>query len=198
TTRRRLVLLGAGAFLFALFATPSGQFQNEFLRTERAFSAARISVFSLATGTIGGLGVLVGGRLADVRGRRLVIAVGVSGGIVATVASYAARGWPLWAWSAAGSILGYAVAPALGVYGPELFPTRQRSQATGVVALLYAAGGVVGLLVVGTLSQRFGTFAPAFVVLAVGPVALVVLILRAFPETARRSLEDLNPGDGDP
>ncbi len=134
TDRRRLLLLCTGGFLFSLFATPSGQFQNEYLRTERLFSAARISEFSLVCGTIGGIGVLLGGRLADLRGRRLVAAVGAGGGIVTTLALYLARGWPLWAWGIGDSLLGYAVAPALGVYGPELFPTWQRSRATGVVA----------------------------------------------------------------
>jgi MFS family permease len=195
---RRLLLLCTGGFLFSLFATPSGQFQNEYLRTERAFTAARISEFSLICGTIGGLGVLIGGRLADLRGRRLVAAVGAGGGIVTTLALYLARGWPLWAWGIADSILGYAVAPALGVYGPELFPTWQRSRATGVVAVAYAAGGVVGLVTAGALSGHFGTFAPAFAILAVGPALMVVLIVRAYPETAQRSLEELNPGDAVP
>lgn len=190
---RRLALLCAGGFLFALFVTPSSQFQNEFLRTERAFSATRISVFSLFCGTIGGVGVLLGGRLADLRGRRLVAAVGAGGGIITTVAMFASRGWPLWAWGVADSILGYAVAPALGVYGPELFPTWQRSRSTGLVGLAYAAGGVVGLVAAGALSDRFGTFAPAFAVLAIGPAILVALIIWAYPETAQRTLEELNP-----
>ena len=193
--RGRLVLLCAGAFLYALFATPSGQFSNEYLRTERGFSAARISAFSLITGTIGSLGVMIGGRLADVRGRRQVAAVGVGAGIVTTVASYATHGWPLWAWGIADSLLGYGVAPALGVYGPELFPTSLRSRATGVIGILFAAGGVAGLILTGVLSSAIGTLAPAFAILAVGPVVLVVLIVVAYPETAGRELEDLNPED---
>jgi MFS family permease len=196
--RRRLVLIASGAFLFALFATPSSQFQNEFLRTERAFSASRISLFTLVCGTIGGLGVMIGARLADVRGRRAVAAVGVGAGIVTTLASYLTRGWPLWAWGISGNLLGYAVGPALAVYGPELFPTSLRSRSTGVVAVLYAAGGVVGLVVTGVLSSHFGTLAPAFAVLAVGPLILVVLIIRSYPETAGQELEDLNPGDRSP
>jgi MFS family permease len=194
--RGRLGLLGAGSFLYALFATPSSQFHNEFLRTERGFSAAKISAFSLITGTIGSLAVMVGGRLADVRGRRQVAAVGVGAGIVTTVAAYAAHGWPLWAWGVADNLLGYGVAPAIGVYGPELFPTSLRSRATGVIGILYAAGGVVGLIATGVLSSAIGTLAPAFAILAVGPAAMVVLIVVAYPETAGRELEDINPEDG--
>jgi MFS family permease len=197
-SRKRLLLLCTGGFLVALFATPSGQFHNEFLRTERAFSAARISALSLVSGTIGGLGVLVGGRLADVRGRRLVAAVGVGVGIGTTLASYLGHGWSLWIWGVADSFLGYAVAPALGVYGPELFPTATRSRAAGVVAASYAAGGVVGLVATGLLSSTFSTLAPAFAILAVGPAVLVVLIVFAYPETAGVELEDLNPSDLSP
>ena len=193
--RRRLGLLGAGSFLYALFATPSGQFRNEFLRTERGFSAARISAFSLITGTIGSLAVMFGGRLADTRGRRQVAAVGLGAGIVTTIASYAVHGWPLWAWGVADNLLGYGVAPAIGVYGPELFPTSLRSRAAGIIGILFAAGGVVGLVLTGLLSSAIGTLAPAFAILALGPAVLVVLIVVAYPETAGRELEDINPED---
>jgi MFS family permease len=193
--RRRMALLCAGSFLFALFVTPSSQFHNEFLRTERAFTATRISALSLVSGTIGGVGVLIGGRLADVRGRRLVAAVAVGVGVFTTLGAYWGRGWALWAWGIADSFLGYAATPALGVYGPELFPTSTRSRSAGVVAAAYAAGGVAGLIATGLLSSAFGTFAPAFAVLSVGPLLLVVLIIWAYPETARMELEDLNPGD---
>jgi MFS family permease len=193
--RRRLLLLCAGGFLFALFATPSGQFQNEFLRTERHFSAARISVFSLTCGTIGGLGVLIGGRLADIRGRRAVAAVGVGLGIVTALGSYFARGLLLWVWGIADSLLSYGVAPALAVYGPELFPTSLRGRSTGLIGVIYAAGGVIGLIAVGALSGAIGTIGPALAAVAFGPALLVVLIIRAYPETARRELEDINPED---
>ncbi|HSS10327.1 MAG TPA: MFS transporter, partial [Acidimicrobiales bacterium] len=176
--RSRLLLLCTGGFLFALFSTPSGQFGNEFLRTERHFSASRISVFSLVCGTIGGLGVLIGGRLADTRGRRVVAAVGVGLGVITALGSYFARGWPLWGWGIADNLLSYAVAPALAVYGPELFPTSLRSRTTGLIAVVYAAGGVIGLIVVGTLSSAIGTIGPALATLAFGPLLLVVLIIR--------------------
>jgi MFS family permease len=193
--RGRMALLCAGSFLFALFATPSSQFHNEFLRTERAFTATHISALSLVSGTIGGAGVLIGGRLADVRGRRLVAAIGVGLGTLTTLGAYLGRGWSLWAWGIVDSFLGYAATPALGVYGPELFPTSLRSRSAGVVATAYAAGGVTGLVATGLLSSAFGTFAPAFAVLSIGPFLLVLLIVWAYPETARIELEDLNPVD---
>lgn len=190
----RFWLLAASAFLLNLFFAPASQFGNEYLRTERGFSAGDISMFTILTGVPGAIGVVVGGRLAE-RGRRLVGAVAVIGGVGATVFSYSTHGWPVWAWSALGSVVGAATVPALGVYGPELFPTAMRGKANGIITTLGRCGGVLGLLAAGYLSTQLGSLGPALAVLAIGPAVLAVLVLVAYPETAHRELEDLNPED---
>jgi MFS family permease len=195
---RRLWLLAASTFLLALFTVPAGQFQNEFLRDERNFSAAQLSLFTILTATPASIGIVVGGRLADVRGRRIVGAVGVAGGVAFTVAMFLSRGPSLWAWSIAASVVGGATVPALGVYGPELFPTSLRGRANGLIFGLGRIGSVVGLLAAGLLGRRLGSLAPAFAILALGPAALAVLIVVAYPETAGRELEELNPEDAAP
>ncbi len=80
----RLRLLAAAGLLFYVFVIPASEYQNQFLRTEQHFSAARISLFTLLTATPGGLGIIIGGRLADVRGRRTVAAAALAGGSLAT------------------------------------------------------------------------------------------------------------------
>ncbi|MDP9387711.1 MAG: MFS transporter [Actinomycetota bacterium] len=190
----RFWLLAVSAFLFNLFFAPASQFGNEYLRTERGFSAARISLFTILTATPGGIGVVVGGRLAE-RGRKVVGAVGLAVGVGATVLMYLSSGWPLWAWSTLGSVVGGATVPALGVYGPELFPTSLRGRANGTIAVLGRLGSVVGLVAAGQLSDSLGRLGPALALLALGPVVLAVVVLVAYPETAHRELEDLNPED---
>lgn len=192
---RRFWLLAFSALLVAVFSTPASQFQNEYLRTERGFSAARISLFTIATNTPGAIGVVVGGRLADTRGRRGVGAVAMAGGAIATVLMYLAAGWPLWAWSVTGAIVGAAAIPALGVYGPELFPTSMRGTANGIITVLGRVGSVVGLLVAGAIADRFDTLGPALAVLSIGPLLLALLVITAYPETAHLELEDINPED---
>jgi MFS family permease len=192
---RRLWLLAVSTFLLALFTVPAGQFQNEFLRDERGFSAAHITLFTILTATPASIGIVVGGRLADVRGRRIVGAVGIAGGVGFTVLMFFSRGWPLWAWSVTASVVGGATVPALGVYGPELFPTSLRGKANGLIFALGRVGSIVGLVAVGALSDRFGTLPPAFALMALGPAVLAVLIVVAYPETAGRELEELNPED---
>ena len=192
---RRLWLLATATALLALFSIPASQFQNEFLKDERGFSAGKITLFIVVTNVFGAIGVVVGGRLADTRGRRLVGATAVAGMTVTTLAMYSSRGWPLWVWSTVSTVLSAAMIPALTVYGPELFPTSLRGRANGIILTISRVGSVAGLVTAGALSDDGGTLGRALTVLAIGPAILAVLIVVAFPETAKRELEDINPED---
>lgn len=192
---RRFAMLSVAGFLWSFFLAPAAQFLNEFLRTERGFSGALIALFILATNTPGGIGIVLGGRLADRRGRRLIGAVGIAGGVVFTVISYLSWGWPLWAGSVLAAVIGALAVPALAVYGPELFPTGQRGTANGGLQVVGVAGSSAGLLLVGWLSDLVGGIGQALAIAAIAPGVLVLVVLLWFPETARRELEDLNPFD---
>ena len=101
----------------------------------------------------------------------------------------------MWALSTVGGIVGAATIPALGVYGPELFPTSLRGRANGIIAILGVTGSVIGLLLAGYLSERWHGLGPALALLSIGPALMAMLVLVAYPETAHRELEDLNPED---
>lgn len=195
---RRFWLLAVSGLLLAIFLAPASQFTNEFLREERNFSAGAISLFTILTNTPGGIGIVIGGYLADMKGRRIVGAVGLVGGVGATVAMFFSTGWPLWAWSIVGSMIGSMTVPALGVYGPELFPTSLRGKANGVIGGLGRIGSVIGLVSIGFLATSLGGLAPALLLLSTGPALVAVLVLVAYPETARLELEELNPEDRAP
>jgi len=122
----------------------------------------------------------------------------VAGNLCTVAFFFAGGGWPLWAWAVVGNVLSAASIPALGVYGPELFPTGLRGKANGLVSLTALVGSAIGLTAAGVMSDHFGTIGPAMAILSVGPLLLAVLVLVAYPETARRQLEDLNPEDRPP
>jgi MFS family permease len=192
---RQLWLLAVSALLVGLFTSPSAFFANRYLLDERGFTAAGVAVLALVTSVPGLVGMVLGGRLADTRGRRPVGAVALTAGVATTLLFYASSGAALWGWSAVGALVGAAGIPALGVYGPELFPTSLRGRAGGVIAALGVLGSGVGIASVGLLAERTGSMGSALVWLAPAPVLVAVLVLAAYPETAHRALEDLNPED---
>jgi MFS family permease len=194
--RGRLLLLAASALCFSLFVSPASGFLNEYLRTERDFTAVHIIAFQILTNTPGGIGIIIGGKLADARGRRLVGATGLATGVGFTVLMYLGTGWEIWLWSLLGAVLGAMAVPALGVYGPELFPTGSRGRANGVINLFAVVGSAAGLAAAGLLADRLAGGLPhAITILAAGPVLVVLLVLFLYPETAARELEELNPED---
>jgi MFS family permease len=191
----RLALLASSAFLTTMFLAPASQFQNDFLHDERGYSGTTIALFTLITNTPGGLGIVVGGKLADLRGRRMIGATALAGGVGFTVLQYLSQGSIIWLWSVLGAVIGAAAIPALGVYGPELFPTAARGRLNATISLVGVVGSALGLLVAGRLADRWDGLGPAISVLAVGPLLLCVIVLVWYPETAHLSLEEINPED---
>ena len=193
--RGRLVLLGTSTFLGLLFLAPVTQFQNEFLRDEHGFSALTITVFTICTNTPAGIGIVVGGRLADRRGRKLVGAIGTFGGALLLATAFHVSGVWLWLAWVTGAIVAAMTVPALAVYGPELFPTALRGRANATITLTGVMGGAVGLSVAGRMADHYGRIGPGITVAAAGPMLVAVLVLALYPETAHLELEDLNPED---
>jgi MFS family permease len=194
----RLSLLAVTGLLTNLFIAPQSQFGRRFLRSELGFSGGDIGLFAVATGTPAAIGIVVGGRLADVRGRRLVGAVALLAGCLCTLASFFSTGWAVWLWVLLGNVIADASIPALGVYGPELFPTALRGRANGIVALTSLVGSAAGLVSAGILADYFDRIGPAMAVLLVGPALVAFLVLTRYPETAGFELEEINPEDRAP
>ena len=192
---RRLALLAGTTFALAILSTPSSQLQNEFLREEFSFSATQITLFTVLTVTPASIGIVVGGRLADTRGKRLVGGVGLGIGAALTAAQFVTPEVELvWITATAGSIFGGLAVPALAIYGPELFPTALRTKANVVMTILGVCGSIVGLVSVGYLSDRW-SLGPAIGAMAFAPILATLLLIPRYPETAHKELEELNPED---
>lgn len=195
--RNRLLLLGGTALLFAMFAAPASTLNTDYLREVHDFSAERVTLFKLVTSTPIGIGVVIAGWLADRRGRKIIGAIGITFGALFTVLEYNSSGSLLWASAIIGTVVGGAVVPTLGVYGPELFGTLRRGRNNAITTMAGVLGSVSGLLGASWLLDRtdYGT---TFMFLAIGPLIVAGLLLFVFPETARKSLEDINPEDVKP
>lgn len=193
--RHRFAVLAAIAVFVNVFVAPAAFFQNSYLRDVRGFDASAIAVFTLVTATPAGLGLIVGGRLADQRGRRLLIATSLPLGTALFVGSFAVGGPPMWLAAFGGGFLGGIAYPALAVYRAELFPTGNRGRAAGFLTVVALLGGIIGLLLVGQLLDDGHSFARVIGLVALGQLVVVVIVLGWLPETAHRELEELNPED---
>jgi MFS family permease len=193
--RRRLALIGTVAFIGNIFIAPASFFQNRYLADIRDFSGGMIGVFSIAVGTPAGLGLILGGRIADTSGRRRLIGFTLPLGTAAIVAAFAVSGPPLWLFSLVGGILSSAAYPALAVYRSELFPTGNRSRAAGLITGAALIGGVGGLLATGWLLDAGRSYGQVMGLLGMCQIAVTLIVVIGYPETAHLELEALNPED---
>lgn len=196
--RSRLAVQAAVAFSGNLLVAPTSFFQNSYLKDERGFSASMVTVFVFATTVPAVVGLVAGGRVADVRGRRRVAAVCVPAGAALVVAHFSVAGLPMWAAALLGGTVASAAYPALAVYRAELFPTGNRGRAASLILTSALLGGSVGLLAAGWLLDRGASYGETMGLLLVGPAAVAVLVMTTYPETAHRELEELNPEDPRP
>lgn len=189
----RFLLLAAMFFLFNVFAAPASQLQNDYLRSDRGYSGLLIAVFVVLTSTPAGIGVVLGGRLADIRGRRAAIVPGLSAFGIFSVVFFSLSGPPMWLASLLASCIGALAIPAMGVIAPELFPTARRGGVRGTLTAIAVGGSVCGLLLAGSMVDST-SYSTAFTLLAVAPLAAAGLAF-AIPETRGKELEELNPGE---
>ena len=191
----RLGTMAAIAFFGNLFVAPASFFQNRYLADVRGYSNLGVTLFTLGTATPAAIGLLLGGRLADNYGRRLVGAVSLLAGTTLIALSFAVGGPSMWGAAITGGIvLGVAV-PALAVYRTEMFPTANRGRAGGIITTTGLLGGIIGLLVTGVFVNHYNDYGRVLGMLALGQLAVAALVLRRLPESAHLELEQLNPED---
>jgi len=173
-------LIGATAFGFAAY------------RATNAFgwTPAQVSAALLSAGALGFLGWFIFGRVVDVFGRRVVGAIAIVGAAGA-VFVYFRTSWLL---SALGTMifLDAGVSIALNSLGTELFPTALRATAKAWITNANIAGGMLGLAVVGGVSQYVGGADVVISLLTIIP-ALAAPLLLLLPESRGRELEAIAP-----
>jgi MFS family permease len=131
--------------------SPASFFQNSFLKDERGFSAGMVAVFTLVTSTPAVIGLIVGARVADQRGRRrLAVTCAPIGGLLIAL-SFSATGGLMWMTAIIGAIIAATAYPPLAVYRTELFPTGNRGRAAFLILASALIGGSISLLITGAI-----------------------------------------------
>lgn len=193
--RRRFAIIATVAVAANLFVAPASFFLNRYLDDVRGYSGGGIALFTLSTATPASLGLIAGGRLADLIGRRGVLAVCMPLSTVLLVGSFSVGGPAMWLLALFGGMLGGAAYPAFTVYRTELFPTGNRGRANGFVTALSLAGSSIGLVLVGTLVHRGWSYGQAMLLVGFGQLVAAAIAYVAYPETAHLELEQINPQD---
>ena len=131
-------------------ALPSAQADLGFSNADRQWV---VTAYSLAFGSL----LLLGGRLGDLVGRKRMFLIGLVGFAVASALGGAAQSFGLLvAARALQGVFGAMLAPtALAVLTTTFTIPKERARAFGVFGALAGAGGAVGLLLGGVLTQNF-------------------------------------------
>ena len=193
--RRRFFTISIVAITANLFVAPASFFQNRYLDDVRGYTGGGIALFTLSTATPASLGLIVGGRIADIVGRRAVLAICMPVSTLLIVGSFSYGGSTMWLLALLGGLLAGAAYPAFTVYRTELFPTGNRGRANGYITALSLAGSSVGLIAVGGLVDRGWTYGKAMLLVGLGQLIAAVIAFVAYPETAHLELEQINPQD---
>ena len=195
-TPSRFVIQIVAAFLTSVFIGSASVYLVNYLRDVRNYDALGVSLFTIGTALPAGVGLIIGGRLADRRGRRIAGSASLALGSLLVAASYSASGATMWLAEMLGGIcLGIAY-PALGVYRGEMFPTAHRGGGAATVTASNLFGGSAGLIVAGQLLDSGWSYGRVMATLAIAPLIVSVIVLVSFPETAHRELEEISPDDG--
>jgi MFS family permease len=193
--RGRFATVAIVAVAANIFVAPASFFQNRYLDDVRGYTGGGIALFTLCTATPASLGLIVGGRIADVIGRRAVLAICMPLSMLLLVGSFTFDGPKMWLCALTGGILGGAAYPAFTVYRTELFATGNRGRAGGWITALSLGGSTVGLLMVGRLVQKGWTYGQSMLLMGIGQLVAVMVAYVAYPETAHLELEQINPQD---
>ena len=188
---RRLIPLAVAGFLGGAFAALTTSFINDFLINTRRWGALRAGLVIIGAGAIGSLGLLIGGRMADLVGRKPTAVAGTILGVVGGISFFFTSGWLIALGIVIGSFGASMFLPAFQTMRAELFPTDVRSSAVSFLMVMSVVGAIVSLALGRIAIGELGL--PLYIGL-VGAVAMLsVPMLLIVPESRDTIIPPENP-----
>lgn len=189
--RNNLGRICSVVFLTNLYIATASIFQNRYLKDDRGYSAALVAVFTVVTSSPASLGLILGGRIADQRGRRILGTVLVPIGAFLLALSFSVSGPLMWVVAILGGFAFGMSYPALAAYRGELFPTGVRGLAGGIIMTSALVGGSLGLIGAGRVLDTGVSYGTVMMTLVLGPLIASLVVWFRYPETAHLELEDI-------
>ncbi|GAB3847047.1 hypothetical protein GCM10027610_066200 [Dactylosporangium cerinum] len=155
-----------------------------------------VTGYALAFGSL----LLLGGRLSDLFGRKRMFLVGLAGFALASALGGAAQGLTMLIVARAlQGAFGAALAPAALSLLSITFPDpKERGKAFGIYGAISGAGGAVGLLLGGVLTEYASWRWCLYVNLVIAAVAVVGGLLKLRDEPARPGAASTCPAPSPP
>lgn len=197
---RRFILLAAVAFMLNIFSAPSSQLANKYLTDVHEFSNSGVALFrTVTTGVPGLFGLVLGGRLAEVRGRRPIAAVALTIATLTQMIFFLAGGALIWVMAAISIVAAGTGGIALGTLGVELFPTETRGTSNGLLGVVGVFGSALGFVVTGVLAHNHpGELGRAIALCGIAALIASVFLVPLLPESHSQALDDVSPTDARP
>ena len=189
--RKNLGRICSVVFLTNLYIATASIFQNRYLKDDRGYSAALVAIFTVVTSSPASLGLILGGRIADERGRRILGTLLVPIGAFLLALSFSVSGPLMWIVAILGGFAFGLSYPALAVYRGELFPTGVRGLAGGIIMTSALVGGSFGLIGAGQVLDTGVSYGTVMMTLVLGPLIASIVVWFRYPETAHLELEDI-------
>ncbi|MCP4304636.1 MAG: MFS transporter [bacterium] len=174
--------LAAIAFLVAVFSSPATAFVMERLVDDLEWETGTARFLLMVFSGLGTAGVVIGGRMADVIGRKRTTLMAMLTGAVGGVAFYTQdSGWIL-APAVFLATMGLGMlTPAIAAHRSELFPTRVRATAAGWITNVAIGGSITGFVIGALVVDNLG-LSKTITALA-GGLLIAMLLVSRLPET---------------
>lgn len=181
--RSRFWPMAGLAFALSAFTAPAANLALVRIENQLGWSAAAGSIVLAAASAPGvALGLLIGGRMSDILGRKPTEAISILVGVTGGIAFYFLENGLLMAAAIFVSTLGaFAITPAFGSHRSELFPTSVRSTAGAWIVNASIVGGLAGFAAGRFVVDAWGV--PRTIAVLGAVLVGASLLIRLLPET---------------
>jgi AAHS family benzoate transporter-like MFS transporter len=188
----RLAALAAAVAVLSISLSPAMFLAPKYLQDVHNWTPQSVGLLTFFAGAFAVVANPLAGWLSDRHGRRPVAAIFAAFLAFATIGFYQAAGVviPLfWVFLLFG---GMGCGVMLNAFGAEMFPTSQRSTASGIRHASSTLGDVSGLALLSILFGVMGSNYAAATLLVTASLLVPFIVYGAFPETAGRNLSALS------
>ncbi len=191
--RGRVLAVLAVVFLSMSYDVAGFAFSTYVPITQYGWSSTKASVMVVIAGGVGLPGWWLGGRIADLWGRRGVTALLLLGLTAAELVFYLGGPAALMPAFAAMVFCQGGKVTVLRAWATELFPTSFRGAAVGWIAASGTLGGIAGLSFAGAVAPAVGGISQALAILTTSGVLAAIGAFAWLPETKGLELEAIAP-----